>query len=81
MDSAGDHPLIVLTDTIQGVEAARQARPAGPTRVVILCGPPDDEFSAAAFAAGADESISHPFDIGEPVATMRRQLEMLSASE
>lgn len=54
-------PLIILVDCVRDVPAIRELHPVKGTRILVILGEGDSEEMGAAFDAGVDDYIPHPF--------------------
>lgn len=55
-------PLIILVDSVRDVPEIRGVHPVKGTRILVILGEGDSEEMGAAFDAGVDDYIPHPFD-------------------
>lgn len=56
-----DVPLIIVVDRMKDVLDIRAQHPVEGTRVLVIVQDGDSEVMSAAFEAGADDYITHPF--------------------
>lgn len=73
-------PLIILVDSVREVPEIRELHPVKGTRILAILGEEDSEELGAAFDAGVDDCIPHPFDENVALEKIEKYLQVFRAA-